>query len=85
MSNEPKAMLAYLGPIAPSMMKPKVETKRPIANNQGVLNSNSIENAAIAKQINVRIKAITLPVKLSSLSARAAAIIPKISGVIKAF
>ena len=85
MSSEPIAMLAYLGPIAPSIIKPKVDTNRPTANDQGVLNRISIENAATAKQIKVRISALILPVKLSSLSANAAAITPNIRGVISTF
>jgi hypothetical protein len=82
MRREPKAILAYLGPIAPSMMKPNVEINNPIANSQGVANSISIERAAMAKQINVNDWDFSLPVKLSSLSASAAAIIPRIKGTI---
>ena len=84
-NNEPNAMLAYLGPIAPSMMKPNVETNRPIANAHGVSNKISIEKAATAKQIKVRKRAFILPVKLSSLSASAAAMTPRIRGVINVF
>ena len=43
-------MLAYLGPIAPRMIKPKVEINNPNANAQGVSNKISIEKAASAKQ-----------------------------------
>ena len=85
MSSEPKAMLAYLGPIAPSMMNAKVEANKPIANRIGVLNNNSIEKAAIAKQMNVSVSALRRPVKLSSLSASAAAITPSIKGVMSVF
>ena len=78
-------MLAYLGPIAPSMIKPKVEINNPVAKAQGLLNKISIEKAASAKQRKVRIKALMRPVKLSSLSAKAAAITPNIIGVISVF
>ena len=80
-SSDPNAILAYLGPIAPSMIKPKVDANNPAANRMGVSNSNSIENDAIAKQASVNTIDLSRPVKLSSLSASAAAITPKISGM----
>ncbi|GGK43281.1 hypothetical protein GCM10007987_28230 [Aliivibrio fischeri] len=44
-----------------------------------------MEKAAIAKQMKVKNKALSLPDSLSSVSANAAAIIPRMSGVIAVF
>ena len=62
-----------------------VDKNKPIAKSIGVSNKSSIENAAIAKQINVKKSAFNRPDNLSSVSASAAAIIPKINGVIAVF
>ncbi len=84
-NREPKAILAYRGPIAPSMIKIKVDANKPMAKKMGRSNRSSMENAAMAKQTKVIISARILPQKLSSVSARAAAIMPKIRGTMPVF
>ncbi|GEM75781.1 hypothetical protein VSA01S_18930 [Vibrio sagamiensis NBRC 104589] len=74
--------MAYLGPIAPSMINPNVERKSPLPNSHGLSKRISMEKAAIAKHRKVNSSAFSLPLKLSSLSAIAAAITPRINGVI---
>ena len=51
----------------------------------GVLKRSSIEKAATAKQIKVKKRALSRPDNLSSVSANAAAMMPKIYGVIAVF
>ncbi|GLT19227.1 hypothetical protein GCM10007938_30090 [Vibrio zhanjiangensis] len=80
-SSEPKAILAYLVLIAPSIMKPKVELHKPSANRIGVEKSNSIEKEAIAKQASVIKVDFTRPITVSSVSDSAAAMTPNIRGI----